>query len=479
MRSVHWCWVVTLSFLLAATLTRFYRVDWSVSGDDTSTFAAVRSLLDKPFFLREFQPYDDQPRGVPIGYLLQALTFRLCGADETGARCGTALAGSLAVALCVFAVARLYGLVQACIVGVMLILWPWLLFHSQSHRVYSYAFLFASAAMLAGAASWQRNSLVWGAVSGVLTAVAVSTHVFALVVPVGLAVFVVMEAVRLPTAMRRRAMWGYVAAGLPLLLVSCGLAAWAFSHWPDRKAMGWGYTGVHSLMGLAFNVAWSVTLLSAVGWLRAWRQSDATLRMWAAIACVSVAVCVVAPRFVSFRPDYVFPVSLVFFLLATHVLAEAYSALRARSAVVGVGVVAAVLLLAVPSFASYYQDGNRKDYRTAARFIQEHAHGDDLIAADTPGAMAYYLNREVLSVPRPTSAPQECVEALGQLARRGTRIWYVCRLAREEPVSQVDRWFWQNAVRMLRIKQKRFDYHENILDVYLFNADRAASAAAD
>jgi len=479
LRNVHWCWVVALSFLLAAALTRFYRVDWSVSGDDTSTFTAVRSLLDKPFFLKEFQAYDDQPRGVPVGYLLQALTFRLCGTDETGARCGTALAGSLAVALCVFAVARLYGLAHACIVGVMLILWPWHLFHSQSHRVYSYAFLFASAAMLTGAAGWRRNSLVWGAVSGVLTAVAVSTHVFAIVVPLGLGLFVVLEAVREPTGVRRRAMWGYVAAGVPLLLVSCGLAVWALGHWPDREAMGWGYRGAHSLMGLAFNITWSITLLSVVGWLRAWRESDATLRMWAAIACAIVAVSVVAPRFVSFRPDYVFPVSVVFFLLATHVLAEAYVLLRARSAVLGLGVVAGVLLLALPSFASYYQDGNRKDYRAAANFIQEHAHGDDLIAADTPGALAYYLDREVASVPRPTSSPQECVQRLEQLAQRGRRIWYVCRFAREEAPTNVDRWFWQNAVRMLRIKQKRFDYHENILDVYLFNAARPGSAAAD
>lgn len=477
--NTYWCWIVALSFLLAAALTRFYRVDWSVSGDDTSTFTAVRSLLDKPFFLKDFEPYDDQPRGAPVGYLLQALTFRLCGTDETGARCGTALGGSLAVGLCVFAVGRLYGLVQACIVGVMLILWPWLLFHSQSHRVYSYAFLFASAAMLTGAAGWQRNSLVWGVVSGVLTAIAVSTHAFAIVIPLGLGLFVAIEAVRERTGIQRRAIRGYVTVGVPLLLVSCGLAVWAFGHWPDREAMGWGYTGAHSLMGLAFNVTWSVALLSVVGWLYAWRESDATLRMWASVACVIVAVSVVAPRFVSFRPDYVFPVSVVFFLLAAHVLAEVFSALRARSALLGWGVVAGVLLLALPSFASYYQDGNRKDYRAAARFVQEHAHDDDLIAADTPGALAYYLSREVLSVPRPTSAPQECVEALGQLEQRGERIWYVCRFAREEPAPEVDRWFWQNAVRMLRIKQKRFDYHENILDVYLFNADRPGTAVAD
>lgn len=45
-------------------------------------------------------------------------------------------------------------------------------------------------------------------------------------------------------------------------------------------------------------------------------------------------------------------------------------------------------------------------------------------------------------------------------------------MAREELLQEVDQWLWKHGVRMLRIKKKRFDYHENITEVYLLNGKR-------
>jgi hypothetical protein len=70
------------------------------------------------------------------------------------------------------------------------------------------------------------------------------------------------------------------------------------------------------------------------------------------------------------------------------------------------------------------------------------------------------------------------VEVLTDLKRNKARIWYVCRYAREEPAAWADTWLWENAVRVLRIKKKRFDYHENILDVYLIDARAESRATA-
>ena len=47
-------------------------------------------------------------------------------------------------------------------------------------------------------------------------------------------------------------------------------------------------------------------------------------------------------------------------------------------------------------------------------------------------------------------------------------MWYVFRLARGEPPRAVDQWLSRRGVRMARFKKRRFDYHENITDVYLF-----------
>jgi 4-amino-4-deoxy-L-arabinose transferase-like glycosyltransferase len=462
-------WAVAAAFLILGCATRFYRLDWSVSGDHTTSFTEVRSLTEKPFFLAEFEQYDVQCRTVPVGYGLQALAFRTFGTSEAGSRTGSAIAGAVAIVVCVFLASRLYTLTYGTILGAMLLLWPWLLGASQSNRYYGYAFLFTSVAILATGISWRRNSFVWGAIAGVLSAVAISTHVMSAVVPAGMLLFLLVEVVIKRGPVQRRALAGYVMVGGPLMLASVSLAVWAFGRFVSAAAeAGWGRTP--NLAGLAFNLGWSVVLLSLVGWFLSWRSDDPSDRMWAMVAVTIVAACVLVPFVTAFRPDYVFPSALVFFLLASRVLTDVYEALSTKSRVAAIGVVAAVVLFPLPSFASYYQDGDRKDYRSAAAFIDKHLQPGDLVAADTPGALGYYLDVPVQSAGRPSTGAARTVATLSELASTGKRVWYVCRFAREEPSSEVDRWFWQNAVRMLRIKKQRFDYHENILDVYLFNA---------
>jgi len=464
-------WAVSIAFLLLGCATRFYRLDWSVSGDHTSTLGQVQSLLDKPFFLDEFGKNDLLPRAIPVGYVLQAITFKAAGTTEAGSRAGCALAGALGIGLAVFFALRLFGLAFGTALGGMLALWPWLLIHSQSNRIYSYAFLFTSAALLATCVAWRRNSIFWGALGGGLSAIAIGTHSISAVVPAGLLLFLLAEILTKRSSIQRRALMGYVVAGVPLMLVAVALTVWAMDHRPAAVAATEAWHRVPHLDGLAFNVGWSVTLLSVVGWFLSWRSDDPSDRMWAMIAVAIVAACVLVPFVAAFRPDYVFPSSLVFFLLATRVLTRVYEAVSPNSKLLAVGVVAAVVLFPLPSFVSYYQDGDRKDYRTAAAFIEKQFRAGDLVAADTQGALGYYLDVPVLPAGRPSTTAPRTIATLTELASQGKRVWYVCRFAREEPSPEVDRWFWQNAVRMRRIMKKRFDYHENILDVYLFNPD--------
>jgi 4-amino-4-deoxy-L-arabinose transferase-like glycosyltransferase len=464
-------WGVAIAFLVLAFASRLYRLDWSVSGDHTSSFREVRSLTEKPFFLAKFEMYDVAPRTEPVGYALQAISFHVFGTAEAGSRTGSAIAGAVAIGVCVLLVARTYGLAHGVILGAMLVLWPWLLGHNQSNRPpYSYGFLFTSVAILATCVSWRRNSFVWGACAGAFSAIAISTQVISAVVPAGMLGFLLLERFVKRNPVQRRASAGYLALGTPLMLVSVGLAMWTFGpraiEWGEVQ--GWGRAP--KLEGLAFNVGWSVALLSLVGWVLSWRSEDPTERMWAMVAVMVVAACVFVPFVTAFRPDYVFPSALVFFLLASRVLTEVYEALSTKSRVAAMGVVVAVVLFPLPSFASYYQDGDRQDYRSAAAFINKHLQPGDLVAADTPGALEYYLDVPVQTAGRPSTTAAQTVATLSELASTGRRVWYVCRFAREEPSPEVDRWFWQNALRMLRIKRKRFDYHENILDVYLFNA---------
>ncbi len=471
-------WGVAFIFLLLSCATRCYGLNWSIWGDDTSTFLEAQSLLDKPFFITKFERNDLQARTVPIGYALQALTFKVFGKSEAGSKAGNAIAGSLAIALCVLLTSSLYGVTNGIVLGVMLLLWPWLIFHSQNARYYGYAFLFTSAALLATGISWRRNSFGWGALAGALSASAISTHVISAIVPAGMLLFLLFEIVVKRGTVQRQALTGYITVGVPLMLCSVALAVWAFGRAvPIAVAAEWGRSS--NLQGLVFNLGWSVTLLSLVGWALSWNSEDPTDRMWAMIAVAAVLASIGVPMVMAFRPDYVFPSSLVFFLLASRVLVRIHEALWRDSRVGAVGVVTALLLLPLDSFASYYQDGNRHDYRSAAKFIETHLQPGDLVAADSPGVLGYYLPVPIQTAGRPSSTAARTVATLTKLASQGTRVWYVCRFAREEPAPNVDRWFWRNAIRMLRVKRKRYDYHENILDVYLFNPSAADKKQID
>jgi len=471
MASKSWRWplLLLLVFLALGAATRFYRIDWSFSDDDTSSLAEARSLVEKPFFLAQVGYHDQQPRAQPVSHLLQAGAFRLFGESEAGARTGGAIAGTLSILLTVLLVYRLAGGSAAVILGAALMLWPWHLGHSQSTRVYMYAFLFVSVSLLSAALAWDRNSMKWGALSGMFSALAVSSHLSAILLPLGLTGFVAAECLRHRNPLAKRALLGYVLVGGPLLVGSCFLGWLAMHAWAGQQ--DWGYSVPHTVFGLAYNLGWSFALLSVIGWMWAWRRGRALDRMCASVAAVAFIASIICPSVVSFRPDYLFTVTLAFMVLASGTIAVMYGELRKRSLAFAAGTVAVLLALPVPSFLSYYQDGDRQDYRAAAHFIEEHRQTGDIVAADNPGALGYYLAVPVEGV------SSKCVEALESLSAGSKRVWYVCRYAREEPPGWVDQWFWQHAVRMLRLKKARFDYHENILDVYLIGAKQGTSKA--
>ena len=470
---------VAIVFLVLVAGTRFYHIGWSIGGDEPTMLAQVRSVVEKPFFLRQFGPLDAEGRAYPVPHLLNAVAFRVFGTDEVGSRMGCAIAGVLGITITVLVVSRLYGLTNAVVLGMMLLLWDWHIYHSQSNRHYSYAFLFATTALLTATLGWQRNSFWWALLAGVFSALAISSHLFTAVVPAGFLLFFLVEAAARRGPVQKRALWGYVVSGVPLMIISCGLGLWAFGSWLSPSQGRLDYSVSHSLMGLSYNLGLGVVVLSMTAWLLAWRKGDASERMWAAVAAVVSVVTVVVPRFLVFRPDYVFPATVVFFLLASRTLTRAFEDLKSQSRVLAYGLVVAFFAVPLPSFLSYYQDGDRHDYRAAAALIKEHLCPGDVIAADTPMALEYYLNVPVTGVVRPVADPQACIEALQKLSASGNRVWYVCRYTRDEPAPDADRWLWEHAVRMRRFKQKRFDYHENALDVYLFGSGGSGAKGRD
>ena len=473
--------LVALAMLALGAATRFYRLSWSMQGDEPSSFEEARSLLNRPFFMSQPEKLDRLPRANPLGYALLAAGYRLFGTDEAGARTMPALAGALAVAAIVLFTGWLYGLPVAIIVGGLLLLWPWQIFHSQNNRSYSFAFLLASTAMLSGALAWRGDSRAWAVFSGLTSALAVSCHNTTILVPLALTAFAVSERLRRAGPYPARAVKAFAMVAGPLLALSCGLAYLGLRGWGGDAAEG--YSVGHTLLGLAYNLTWPVAALSAIGWFAAWRDQDRTWRILALVALAALATACIAPKLAaSFRHDYLFAASAAFVLLAAKTVAEIARALAARSrALAGdpptryiafagpVAVVLAILALALPSVASYYRDGDRPDYRAAAACIRQHRAPGDLVAGSNSESLEYYLHERVQTVSRPEAGQSpRAIDEIQRLTSGGRRLWLVWHYSRNELPEDMDRWLWGRAARLLHHKQKRFDYHENVVDVYLF-----------
>ncbi len=466
-------WIIVCMFFVLAGITRFYRLDWSFWGDEPSTFMQVDLLFEQPFFATQSgeNTLGLGGRANPVGYSLQKLVYKFFGKGERETRLGVATAGTLVIALVVLLTSRLYGQFTGLVLGGILLLAPWHLFHSQNQRNYSYAFLFGSIALLAFALAWKENNKKWAMFSGVMSALTVATHSLSILIPVALAVFVISEFLRRKDPLPWRAIRNYLYTGGPLLLILC-LWAWIVLWKWAATTQVWGYTSIHTLMGLAVNLNWGIVLTACAGWVWAmWSSDDSTDRLWASVATAAVFFAVVAPLFLAFRHDYVFSSTLAFFMLAARALTQIYESVKKQSRLLAITFAMVFVLFPLPSFVSHYQDGNRHDYRTAAKFISDHSQpGDIFVSSDWTGVLRYYFPFPVTHIPK-LHWGAESISHLEQLSSSGKRIWLVSALARQEYPSDVDQWLWKNAVRMLRIKKRRFDYHENITDVYLLNGE--------
>ena len=452
--------LVILAILFMAVATRFHRLGWSFSGDEAATFAEVESLFSEPYFQDNLHPYNCQPHAQPASYLLQAAVYKIVGRGEFAARSGVAMAGVLSIVLVVVLAWTVWGRLTAMLAGAILILWPWHLGMSQSNRVYMYGFLFSSTALLLGARAWQRNNFTLGAIAGILSAAAIASHNTAVLVPVSLGIWCIVEAIPRRVQIAGKAVLGYVIAGVPPIAAASLLGYMAMRSWESQQS--WGSGPFRVLMGYAYAAGWPIFVTAGMGGVLAWTSRNAADRLIAITAGVSVIACAVAPMCVAFRQSYVFVVAAAIVLLAARTMEKASVPLKDGGvSVVGLGLSIVLILTMMPSFASHYQDGSRKDYRSAAAYITEHSQPDDVVVSVSAGALRHYLDRKIRPCWRLAHSPERSIQVLKDAVSTGRRVWFVHRSSREEPPQWAYQWLSSHSMLMLRIKKDRFDYSQN------------------
>ncbi len=453
---------VLVGVVLLAGGLRFFRLgEWSFTNDETATFLEDQSL----FGTNGANPTDQSyrlPRLIPLAYGIQHIDYLLFGRDEWGSRVLPALMGTLGVGLVFLLLRKSQGLAAATAAALLVALSPDHLFHSQANRQYSVSWLCASAAMLIGAAAVRRRSLLLTGTASGVAILSVLTHTLLAVVSAGLTVAVaVAGGLRYGRAVRPlvpvAALGALLAAGLVALLIGRLGGGW-------NAGSVWGYGVSHGVLAGLLQVGWPTALLALVGAVDVVISRDADGAYWLTWAGVWAAASTLLPLVVVYHPAYGFMLSLGVFVLAGRTIGKIFERLRCWSTVAACAWLAAACLFGLPETASYFADGSRFDFRTAAKTLSDQWRPGDRIRSESPKLLQHYLK----GTDRPVGVREgDPLLGLDREARSGGRLWVVLPVSREGRPAALRQWLDANCRRVALIRRQRFDYHEYAVEVYL------------
>lgn len=460
-------------FLVAGGL-RLYRLgDWPFHTDELATVHEVASF-EGSAAATPGSPYERLPRLIPLSYATLAAGYGLFGNDELGSRLLPAMLGTLFAVLVFCFLDQAADRRTALATALLIAFWPEHVERSQENRFYMIAALLAALCMLGGAMAVQRRSRGWVAFACVAGVAALLAHVVQALLWAGL--FAGIAAAAWCSRDRRLAQaLAIVAAG-----AATAFAVFALYQLPLARGWNageaWGYSSSRALLACATQLGWPVLLLAGFGALCAGQRGTPADWYWLSWAGLWVVCPLALPHVVVYHPAYSFPFALAAVVLAGVGLARIYEALSATSTWVAAGALAGASLLGMPSLLSHYSDGSRADFRASADYVRTHWTDGDRVAAVSSGLFKHYVGADVDPLVVRRGA---LVAELQTLAQRPGRLWIVVDSHRSGKSEDLTGWLDRHCARQFRASGRRFDYYENVIEVYLFEppAERLAGGA--
>lgn len=446
-------WLALIVILALASAARFADLGkWAFASDELGTFNDVGLFLNPPSQITH--PDQAVPRVIPVAMAALDAGHRLFGRDEFGCRVAVAAFGVLHIAAVVIGLSLVLPRAVALTAGVWLAVATEHIFYSQYHRFYTLAALFVGCATLAAARSAKTGSgrlMAWACVFGAL---AVLTHtvtgaVFAVVLFGGLLAALGGRKRPLAVAVCGAAVaLGWLVGGvLPILKAKTELTSWL------------GLSSAHAAFGLVAQASWPVCVLAVPGFFVMWKRDRGQAAFWAVAGLVWVGASVALPAVLVFHTAYAFPLMLPVFVFAATTAAALASAARERGGwLAGAAVWLALPLLNLPSLVSYYQDGNRHDFRAAGAYLAERVGPNDRILSNELDKLVHYrpdLQPRIID----QSRADPPADAFAQVPPGG-RLWVVCSGGRSgfEPAWQ--QWVYANGRQDALLGRPRYDYYE-------------------
>jgi hypothetical protein len=127
-----------------------------------------------------------------------------------------------------------------------------------------------------------------------------------------------------------------------------------------------------------------------------------------------------------------------------------------------------VLLANTPALISYYQDGNRYDWRAVCQYIREHWQAGDRIVCFPYDTDNYISELEPKIIIRDKNE-----NTLNQLLEQNKdcagNIWIPIVFNRYEPNENMRYWFYNNTKYQTRFTKKRYDFHVHSIELFLYS----------
>lgn len=453
-------YVVAVAVLAVAAGARFAGLGaWSFGSDEVATVSEAEYFLDGGPVTAD--PLTRLPRIAPVGYVVHGLSYRTLGRTEFAGRAPAAVAGALLCGLAVVGLWSALGGWAAAATGLLLALNPECVFFSQYDRYYALGALAAAGCVLAALEGVRRGSVVWMAAAAGVAAFAVFMHLLLAGLIVGL-IAVALLAPGLPARQRLRLAAPAVASGVVIAAVYALYLAPLASGW--NAGAEWGYSIPRALAGGVNQLGLPTALLAGLGVVMLFATQNPLRGFWLVWAGGWAASLVVLPRLVAFHPGYSFLYVFGAVVPAGYAVGVIAERLTGPRLVPFAWLLTAVLLNA-PSLASHYADGTRHDFRSAARFADEHRRPGEAVAAVSPGNFAFYA-------PSLTDAdrlnPDRLLDGLKRIGESNRATWVLLTGGRSPRDAAAQRWLDDHCRLKAAYRKPRFDYYDFRTEVYYF-----------
>jgi hypothetical protein len=472
--------VIAACLTLLALVLRFYRIgDW---GFDSDEVFMQRDSINLRF---------TNPR--PLMYVLNHYVVQpFLPLNEFGIRLLPAISGVLAVPAFYLVARRLVGTRAALFGSLLIATSPLLVYYSQFGRYWTLVFLLSSIypyALYLGIRDGDGSVAAWGALAGVL---AVFAHPVSVLLLGGFGVWVAAVYLK-PDQLARlwaqpRARWGVLVAAILAVVIALRfipmLQYWVLKHegvpvserggeFLLHTPSGRGVKQMSLLLAYVVNLTPPLVLAGALGvYILSQERTRPLALLLVSLFSVQVGFIALVSVRTAVSTFYLVPAIPVLFIGAgvfLDRLSRSGSGLR-PGWLLSAAVTLMILAAGAPTLISQYRDGQRWDFRGAARWLDERLSRGDIIYSDQARVVAHYLPDK--RVTRLVADPDRLIRARSVVRQEGGEaLWIVApapsHAFRTNPrLSTLNDWIYDNCQLRSTIGVGRVDFRQNFLQIF-------------